>query len=66
MTSLYDQFHPKFFSNDLKFCIAIIDILNMSTCYFEEKWGRERRRGQHGGQTNAVRGHHLCLTDTIF
>ena len=26
---------------DLKFCIAITGILKMSTCYFEEKWGRE-------------------------
>ena len=33
----------------LKLRIAITDIMKVCTCYFEEKRGRNRRRGQHGG-----------------
>ena len=27
----------------------------LCTCYFKEKWGRDRRRGQYGGRTRAAR-----------
>ena len=57
------NFFNRFLATDLKLRIAITDELKMCSCYFEEKWGRGRRRGQQG--TCPARGHHLCLTDTI-
>ena len=57
MTSLYNQLLPQFLAIDLKLCIAVTDTLKMCTCYFEEKWGRDRgigqqgdRQAQHGGR----------------
>ena len=70
MTRLYNQLFQHFLATDLKLCKAITDELKMYTCYFEEKWGRDRRRGQQGGQAQlggiiCVLQTHLCHTDTI-
>ena len=61
------NFFNSFLATDLKLCIAITDELKMCTCYFEEKWGTDRRRGgqaQLGGIVCVLQTH-LCHTDTI-
>ena len=56
MTRLYNQLFQQFLATDLKLCIAITDELKMCTCYFEEKWGRDRRRWQQGDKPSAGGG----------
>ena len=68
MTSLnINQILQKFLAVDLIPCIAITDIFKMCTCYFEEKWWRDRRRGQPMGTdkrstgASSVSYRHNCL-----